>query len=80
MSEQETTKSVEKQPPKQPGILSIMQSVLAAMFGVQSDQKREQDFESGHIGSYIFVGVVMVVVFILVLVGIVNSILENAGQ
>jgi len=63
-----------------PGFLSILQSVVAAMFGVQSDKKRQQDFESGHPGSYIFVGVIMVIVFVLTLVAIVNSIVENSGQ
>jgi len=63
-----------------PGILSILQSVIAAMFGVQSDTKRQQDFESGHFGSYIFVGIIMVITFVFTLVIIVNSIVENSGQ
>lgn len=67
-------------PSKAPSMLSVVQSVLAAMFGVQSEEKRAQDFENGHIGYYIFVGVAMVIIFILTLVTIVNSILESSGQ
>ena len=77
MSEQETQKTHEK---KAPGLLSIIQSVLAAMVGIQSKSKHEQDFQGGHIGNYIFVGIVLVIIFIFTLISIVNSILENAGQ
>jgi len=63
-----------------PGILSVVQSVLAAMVGIQSDEKRQQDFEQGHPGTYIFIGIVFVIIFILVLVNIVNSILNEAGM
>ncbi|TQV85332.1 DUF2970 domain-containing protein [Aliikangiella coralliicola] len=65
---------------KPPGVLGVFQSVIAAMFGVQSEEKRQQDFESGHAGNYIFVGVVMVVIFVFTLIAVVNAILENAGQ
>ncbi|MGX5172938.1 DUF2970 domain-containing protein [Aliikangiella sp. IMCC44653] len=66
-------------PPK-PGILGVLQSVLAAFFGVQSEQKRQQDFQSGDASSYIFVGIVMVVVFVFSIIAIVNSILDNAAK
>ncbi|WP_196138663.1 DUF2970 domain-containing protein [Aliikangiella sp. G2MR2-5] len=60
-----------------PGILSVLQSVIAAMFGVQSESKRQQDFENGHPGTYIFVGIVMVIIFIFTLISIVDSILAD---
>lgn len=63
---------------KSPGVLSMIQSVLAAMFGVQSEEKRQQDFENGHAGNYIFIGVVMVLIFIFTLIKIVDSILANS--
>ncbi len=59
--------------PKRPGIFSVLQSVLAAMFGVQSESKRKEDFEKGHPAEYIFVGIVMVIIFILTIVWVVNS-------
>jgi hypothetical protein len=65
---------------KSPGIFSVIASVLAAMIGIQSDKNRERDFESGNMGSYIFVGIVMVFIFIMTLISIVDSILESAGQ
>jgi len=50
------------------------------MIGIQSEEKRKQDFEGGHAGSYVFVGIVMVLIFIFSLIAIVDSILESAGQ
>lgn len=61
-----------------PGVFSMIQSVLAAMFGVQSEEKRQQDFEKGHAGNYIFIGIVMVLIFIFSLIKIVDVILENS--
>ena len=62
---------------KEPGLFSVFQSVIAAMFGVQSEEKRQQDFAGGNPINYIVVGIVMVIIFILTLVAIVNSILEK---
>ena len=66
---------------KKPGLFSIIQSVLAAMFGVQSDTKREQDFEQGNISDYIFAGIIAVIIFILTIIWLVNRLIDdyNAG-
>ncbi|MEE4244396.1 MAG: DUF2970 domain-containing protein [Kangiellaceae bacterium] len=67
---------------KKPGFFSVLQSVLAAMFGVQSDSKRAQDFEQGNAADYIFVGIVMVIIFIASIMWYVNSAIADyqAGQ
>lgn len=80
MSEEEQKEHPNKLPGKHPGILSVLQSVLAAMFGVQSDEKRKKDFESGNAGSYILVGIVMTAVFIFSIIAIVNYILQQHAQ
>ena len=81
-NEKQETENIKAEQPikKSPGILSVVQSVLAAMIGIQSNKKHKEDFESGSVTSYIVVGVIMVIIFIFTLIGIVNSILENAGQ
>jgi len=61
-----------------PGPFKVIQSVLAAMIGIQSDKNRSRDFESGNIWHYIFVGIVMVAIFIFTIIAIVESALENA--
>ena len=63
-----------------PSIWNVISSVLAAMIGVQSDENRERDFKHGSIGSYIFVGIVVVAIFVFSLIAIVNSILEDAAK
>ena len=49
-----------------------IQGVAAAFLGVQSDKNRERDFKEGKLSDFIFVGLVAVVLFILVLVGLVQ--------
>ena len=61
------------------GFWSTIQSVLGAMFGVQSDEQREKDFEKGSAVQFIVGGVIFVVVFILTILYFVNSALEGSG-
>lgn len=61
------------------GFWSTIQSVLGAMFGVQSEEQREKDFEKGSAVQFIVGGIIFVVVFILTILYFVNSALESAG-
>jgi len=58
-----------------PPLKQVIKSVLAAAIGVQSQANREQDFEGGSLSSYIIVGAIAVVLFILTLVTLVSFIL-----
>ena len=64
---------------KSPGLIDIIKSVIAAMFGVQSEANRERDFKHGKASQFIAIGIVMTVIFVLILVAIVSSVVENAG-
>ena len=64
---------------KRPGLFDVVKSVLAAMFGVQSEENRERDFKHGKASHFIAVGIAFTVIFVLVLISIVNSIVEDAG-
>lgn len=64
---------------KSPGPLEVVKSVLAAMFGVQSPENRERDFKHGKASHFIITGIILTVIFVLVLVNIVSSIVEEAG-
>ena len=55
-----------------PGFLRVVQSVLASAFGVQSQQKYQQDFSQTAIAPYIVVGIIFVVLLVLGLIGLVN--------
>ncbi|MBN8411145.1 DUF2970 domain-containing protein [Halomonas denitrificans] len=43
-------------------------SVLAAFFGVQKESRRQEDFTSGKASSFIVVGILAGVLFVVVLV------------
>ena len=57
-----------------PRLKQVIQSVLAAAIGVQSEENRQRDFEHGSLASYLVVGAIATVLFILVLVTIVSFI------
>ena len=52
--------------------LKVLQSVLASAFGVQSQQKYQQDFAQNNIMPYIVTGIVFVVLLVVGLVVLVN--------
>ncbi|RUO76814.1 DUF2970 domain-containing protein [Pseudidiomarina taiwanensis] len=60
-----------------PNFFSVLVSVIAALFGVQSEQNRQRDFSKGNPKAYIAVGIVLIVLFVLSLVLIVQAVLPN---
>ena len=62
-----------------PSFFSVLGSVLASMFGVQSSKKHETDFTRGKPIHYIMVGLLVTVVFILTVWGVVKLVLAFAG-
>lgn len=49
-------------------ILSLLQSVLAAAFGVQSGRKHKEDFASGSPIAFIIAGVLFTILFVACLI------------
>ena len=66
--------------PARPGLLAIIQSILAAAFGVQSERARERDFTRGRPLPYIIGGAVFTLVLIVALVLVVQLVLAGAGR
>jgi len=60
------------------GIIHMSKSVIASMFGVCSDERREKDFEEGNLFQFLAVGAVFVFIFVLVLIEIVETILSQS--
>ncbi|MBV7298802.1 DUF2970 domain-containing protein [Enterovibrio paralichthyis] len=54
------------------GLLGVVKSVVAAMFGVQSDKNRQRDFRQTSMVPYLLVGFVFVVLFVVALIGLVS--------
>ena len=61
-----------------PSLLSVLGSVLASMFGVQSSSKHEEDFVKGDASTYIVVGLVATLLFVLAVWGVVQLVVRVA--
>jgi hypothetical protein len=64
---------------KSPSLLNVLGSVLASMFGVQSNRRREEDFTHGKPSQYIVTGLLVTVVFMLAVWGVVSLVMKLAG-
>jgi len=54
-------------------------SAAAAMFGVQSSKNREQDFKAKSPAKFIFMGMVMVMIFVTCVLFAVRCSMQQAG-
>lgn len=66
-------------PETTPSLGRVLGSVLASMFGVQSNRRREQDFTHGKPSQYVVIGLLVTVVFVLVIWGVVSLVMWLAG-
>lgn len=55
--------------------LSVLQSTVAAAFGVQADRNRQRDFNSGKPWIFIVAGIIFVVAFVLAVYTVVQLVL-----
>jgi hypothetical protein len=62
-----------------PSFIDVLGSVLASMFGVQSNRKREEDFTHGKPSQYIIIGLIVTVVFMLTIWVVVSLVMKLAG-
>lgn len=58
---------------------SVVQSTVAAAFGVQSKKNRERDFTHGKPIVFIISGLVFALVFILSVYGVVQIVMSSSG-
>lgn len=64
---------------EKPGVLAVIASVFAAVFGVQSSKNRERDFKHGKFRNYVITAVIFVLLFIATVTTIVRLVLNEAG-
>ena len=62
-----------------PSFVDVLGSVLASMFGVQSNRRREKDFTHGKPSQYIIIGLIVTVVFMLTIWVVVSLVMKLAG-
>jgi amino acid permease len=72
--------TTDKPPGERLSILQVVQSVLAAGFGVQSNDKRDRDFKRGSAKVFIIAGVIGTGLFIATVVTVVRLVLNAAGH
>lgn len=62
-----------------PGLFSLLQSVIAAIFGVQNDKNRQKDFQKGDATQFIALGIGAVIFILIVMIIIVKSVISNTN-
>lgn len=72
-------KSKESSQKKPLSLKSLILSGLAAMFGVQSEKNRQRDFEKGKPSDFIFMGIGLMLFFLLGVYFIVQLVLSTSG-
>ena len=60
-------------------VWQILFSTLAAMFGVQKNERRVRDFSKGKPHQFIIAGLIAATAFVLILVLVVQLVLRAAG-
>lgn len=68
----------EQTPPKKPGLIALVKSILAAAIGVQTNKNRERDFTSGNPLAFIIGGFVFTLLFIASIALIVGLVTSNS--
>ncbi|MDP4650627.1 MAG: DUF2970 domain-containing protein [Haliea sp.] len=61
------------------GLWQVISSVFAAGLGVQSSRNRERDFTQGRFGVFILAGAIFTLLFIALVVGIVQMVVNSAA-
>jgi hypothetical protein len=77
-SEQKEDASVNEDQPRVT-ILTVIGSIFASWFGVQSNKNRERDFTYGKASTFVFAGIIFVILFILFVIGIVQLVMHFAA-
>ncbi|MDR9436327.1 MAG: DUF2970 domain-containing protein [Thiohalophilus sp.] len=62
-----------------PSLWDVAKSVMAGFLGVQKSKHYERDFTHGKPWQYITLGLIGVVIFIAVIIGVVRLVLSLAG-
>ncbi|MDH5179418.1 MAG: DUF2970 domain-containing protein [Gammaproteobacteria bacterium] len=68
----------EEQNKQTPSLWQVAQSVMAALFGVQSSKNYERDFKHGKPSQYIILGLIGVAIFIGTILGVVMLVMKLA--
>jgi len=59
--------------------LSLIGSLFAGAFGVQTQKNRDRDFKQGKFHHFIIGGIIFAIIFVLAVAGIVKLVMSSAG-
>lgn len=59
-------------------LVTVIRSVAASMFGVQSGKQHSEDFRHGKASTYIAVGLIATILFVLTIWGVVQLVVRFA--
>jgi predicted membrane channel-forming protein YqfA (hemolysin III family) len=62
-----------------PTLWQMILSVVAAIFGVQSEKNRERDFTKGSLWPYVLLGAISLIVFVVMVILLTSWALSLAG-
>lgn len=79
MSDPDPTPRQDAKPQEEPGLGRAAASAAAALFGVQSSKNRHADFKAKSPARFIFMGAVMVCVFVTCVLFAVRCSMQQAG-
>ena len=60
-------------------LFQLMGSVLAAMFGVQTNERRARDFSRGKLSHFVMIGFLFTALFVLAVWGVVKLVIGLAA-
>ena len=66
-----------QKPDSNTGFIAVIGSVIAALFGIQSNAKRQRDFKKGDAADFIVVAIVGAVLLVLGMILLVNHVLSE---
>ncbi len=75
MAKQENNDNVKKV-----SLLSLIGSLFAGAFGVQTEKNRARDFSHGKFSHFIIGGIIFAILFVLAVYGIVQLVVSNANR
>jgi len=79
MTPSDTPPPQDSKPHQEPGLGRAAASAVAALFGVQSSKNRHEDFQAKSPTRFIFMGAVMVCVFVTCVLFAVRCSMQQAG-
>lgn len=74
------SETVEDERKANTSLFQVIGSVLMAGLGVQSSKNKERDFKQGNFKSFIIVGIVFTVLFVVAVATVVSTVLDSAGK